>query len=81
MRKILQHARENSLGIYVEVGSSHIEALSVDPNKTGLFGSSLSLASRILLGDHPNHSFRFKASYHADPWRMLNEGEPLSRGE
>ena len=67
---------ENSSTIYVELGSSHIEVLSVDPNETGLFGSSLSLASRILLGDHPDHSFRFKASYHADPWRMLNEGEP-----
>ena len=80
MRKILQHARENSLGIYVDVGSSHIEVLSVDPNETGLFGSSLSLASRILIGDHPDHSFRFKASYHEDPWRMLREGEPYDYG-
>ena len=78
MRKILQHARENYLGIYVEVGSSHIEMLSVDPNETGLFGSSLSLASRILLGDHPETGFKFKASYREDPWRMMKEGEPYN---
>ena len=76
MRKILQHARENSLGIYVELGSSHIEVLSGDPNETGLFGSSLSLASRILLGDRPETGFRFKDSYRDDPYRMLNEGTP-----
>ena len=76
MRNTSHHVNENSSEIYVELGSSHIEVLSVDPNKTGLFGSSLSLASRILLGDRPDHSFRFKASYHEDPWRMLNEGEP-----
>ena len=62
--------------IYVNVGSSNIVPLSVDPNKTGLFGSSLSLASRILIGDHPDHVFRFKASYRDDPYRMLSEGEP-----
>ena len=67
---------ENSSTIYVNVGSSSIEPLSVDPNKTGLFGSSLSLASRILLGDHPETGFRFKASYRDDPYRMLNEGTP-----
>lgn len=78
MRKLLPYARENSLGIYVELGSSNIEVLSVDPNETGLFGSSLSLASRILLGDHPETGFRFKASYREDPWRMLNEGEPYN---
>ena len=76
MKNPSHHVNENSSTIYVELGSSHIEVLSVDPNETGLFGSSLSLASRILLGDHPDHSFRFKASYHEDPWRMLNEGEP-----
>ena len=76
MRNTSHTVNENSSEIYVELGSSHIEVLSVDPNKTGLFGSSLSLASRILLGDHPDHSFRFKASYHEDPSRMLNEGEP-----
>ena len=76
MRNTSHHVNENSSEIYVELGSSHIEVLSVDPNKTGLFGSSLSLASRILIGDHPDHSFRFKASFHEDPWRMLNEGEP-----
>ena len=76
MRNPSHPVNENSSTIYVNVGSSHIEVLSVDPNKTGLFGSSLSLASRILLGDRPDHSFRFKASYHEDPSRMLNEGEP-----
>ena len=76
MRNTSHHVNENSSEIYVKLSSSHIEVLSVDPNKTGLFGSSLSLASRILLGDRPDHSFRFKASYHEDPWRMLNEGEP-----
>ena len=76
MRNPSHHVNENSSTIYVNVGSSNIVPVSVDPNKTGLFGSSLSLASRILLGDHPDHSFRFKASYHEDPWRMLNEGEP-----
>ena len=76
MRNPSHHVNENSSEIYVELGSSHIEVLSVDPNKTGLFGSSLSLASRILLGDRPETGFRFKASYHEDPWRMLNEGEP-----
>lgn len=74
MRNPSHIVNENSSEIYVELGSSHIEVLSVDPNKTGLFGSSLSLASRILLGDHPDHSFRFKASYHEDPYRMINEG-------
>ena len=67
---------ENYSTIYVNVGSSNIEPLSVDPNKTGLFGSSLSLNSRILVGDHPDHGFRFKASYRDDPYRMLNEGTP-----
>ena len=62
--------------IYVNVGSSNIEPLSVDPNETGLFGSSLSLNSRILAGDRPDHGFRFKASYQEDPYRMLNEGTP-----
>lgn len=76
MRNPSHPVNENSSTIYVNVGSSNIEVLSVDPNKTGLFGSSLSLASRILLGDRPDHSFRFKDSYHEDPWRMLNEGEP-----
>ena len=76
MRNPSHHVNENSSTIYVNVGSSNIVPVSVDPNKTGLFGSSLSLASRILIGDHPDHSFRFKASYHEDPWRMLNEGEP-----
>ena len=76
MRKLLPYVRENSSEIYVELGSSHIEVLSVDPNETGLFGSSLSLASRILAGDHPDHGFRFKASYRDDPYRMLNEGTP-----
>ena len=76
MRNPSHLVNENSSTIYVNVGSSAIVPVSVDPNETGLFGSSLSLASRILLGDHPDHSFRFKASYHEDPWRMLNEGEP-----
>ena len=76
MRNTSHTVNENSSEIYVKLGSSHIEVLSVDPNKTGLFGSSLSLASRILLGDRPDHSFRFKAPYHEDPSRMLNEGEP-----
>ena len=78
MKKLLPYVRENSSEIYVELGSSHIEALSVDPSETGLFGSSLSLASRILLGDHPETGFRFKASYRDDPWRMMNEGEPYN---
>ena len=76
MRNPSHLVNENSSTIYVNVGSSNIVPVSVDPNETGLFGSSLSLNSRILAGDHPDHSFRFKASYHADPWRMLNEGEP-----
>ena len=76
MENLSHPVNENSSEIYVELGLSHIEVLSVDPNKTGLFGSSLSLASRILLGDRPETGFRFKASYHEDPWRMLNEGEP-----
>ena len=76
MENLSHPVNENSSEIYVELGSSNIEVLSVDPNKTGLFGSSLSLASRILLGDRPETGFRFKASYHEDPWRMLNEGEP-----
>lgn len=76
MRNPSHHVNENCSTIYVNVGSSSIEPLSVDPNETGLFGSSLSLASRILLGDHPDHGFRFKASYREDPYRMLSEGEP-----
>lgn len=76
MENLSHSVNENSSEIYVELGLSRIEVLSVDPNKTGLFGSSLSLASRILLRDHPDHSFRFKASYYEDPWRMLREGEP-----
>ena len=81
MRKLLPYVRKNSSEIYVELGSSHIEALSVDPNETGLFGSSLSLNSRILAGDHPDHGFRFKASYRDDPWRMLSESEPYNYGQ
>ena len=76
MENLSHPVNKNSSEIYVKVDSSHIEVLSVDPNKTGLFGRSLSLASRILLGDRPDHSFRFKAPYHEDPWRMLNAGEP-----
>lgn len=76
MKKLLPYVKENFSEIYVELGSSHIEVLSVDPNETGLFGSSLSLASRILLGDHPETGFRFKASYREDPWRMMNKCEP-----
>ena len=71
---------ENSSEIYVELGSSNIVPVSVDPNETGLFGSSLSLASRILLGDRPETGFRFKASYRDDPYRMLNEGTPYDYG-
>ena len=81
MRKLLPYVRGNSSEIYVELGSSHTEVLSVDPNETGLFGSSLSLASRILLGDHPETGFRFKASYRDAPWRMMNEGEPYDYGQ
>ena len=80
MRKLLPYVRKNSSEIYVELGSSSIVPVSVDPNKTGLFGSSLSLNSRILAGDHPDHGFRFKASYRDDPWRMMNEGEPYNYG-
>lgn len=80
MKNLSHPVNENSSEIYVKVDSSHIEVLSVDPNKTGLFGSSLSLASRILLGDHPENGFRFKASYHEDPYRMINEGEPFDYG-
>ena len=80
MRNLSHLVNENSSTIYVNVGLSNIEVLSVDPNETGLFGSSLSLASRILLGDRPETGFRFKASYHEDPWRMLNEGEPYDYG-
>ena len=76
MRNPSHLVNENCSVIYVNVGSSSIEPLSVDPNKTGLFGSSLSLNSRILVGDHPDHGFRFKASYREDPYRMLSEGEP-----
>ena len=76
MRNTSHHANENCSVIYVNVGSSSIEPLSVDPNETGLFGSSLSLNSRILVGDHPDHGFRFKASCREDPYRMLNEGTP-----
>ena len=76
MRNPSHHVNENCSTIYVNVGSSSIVPVSVDPNKTGLFGSSLSLNSRILLGDRPETGFRFKASYRDDPWRMLNGGEP-----
>ena len=76
MRNPSHPVNENSSTIYVNVGSSAIVPVLVDPNETGLFGSSLSMASRIMLGDHPETGFRFKASYHEDPWRMLNEGEP-----
>ena len=76
MRNPSHLVNENSSTIYVNVGSSNIVPVSVDPNETGLFGSSLSMASRIMLGDHPETGFRFKASYHEDPYRMLNEGEP-----
>ena len=78
MRNPSRLVNENSSTIYVNVGSSIIVQISVDPNETGLFGSSLSMASRIMLGDHPETGFRFKASYHEDPWRMLNEGEPYN---
>lgn len=80
MRNTSHHVNENSSMIYVNVGSSAIMPVSVDPNETGLFGSSLSMASRIMLGDHPETGFRFKASYLEDPWRMLNEGRPYDYG-
>lgn len=80
MKKLLPHVKRNSSTIYVELGSSIIEQVSVDPNETGLFGSSLSMVSRMRLGDHPDHGFRFKASYHDDPYRMLNEGTPYDYG-
>lgn len=80
MRNPSHLVNENCSTIYVNVGSSNIVPVSVDPNKTGLFGSSLSLASRIMLGDHPETGFRFKASYRDDPWRMMNEGEPYDYG-
>ena len=76
MRNTSHPVNENSSTIYVNVGSSNIVQVSVDPNETGLFGSSLSLVSRIMLGDRPETGFRFKASYHDDPYRMLSEGEP-----
>lgn len=76
MRNPSHPVNENSSTIYVNVGSSSIVPVSVDPNKTGLFGNSLSLNSRILAGDRPDHGFRFKASYRDDPYRMLNEGTP-----
>ena len=78
MRNPSHLVNENSSTIYVNVGSSAIVPVSVDPNETGLFGSSLSMASRIMLGDHPETGFRFKASYREDPWRMLREGEPYN---
>ena len=80
MRNPSHLVNENCSTIYVNVGSSNIVPLSVDPNETGLFGSSLSLASRMMLGDHPETGFRFKASYHEDPYRMLSEGEPYDYG-
>ena len=80
MRNPSHPVNENCSMIYVNVGSSNIVPVSVDPNETGLFGSSLSLASRIMLGDHPETGFRFKASYHEDPYRMLSEGEPYDYG-
>ena len=76
MRNPSHLVNEDCSTIYVNVGSSNIVPLSVDPNETGLFGSSLSLNSRILVGDPPDHGFRFKASYRDDPHRMLSEGEP-----
>ena len=76
MRNPSHLVNENSSTIYVNVGSSAIVPVSVDPNETGLFGSSLSLASRIMLGDHPETGFRFRVSYREDPWRILNGGEP-----
>ena len=76
MRNPSHLVNENSSTIYVNVGSSAIVPISVDPNETGLFGSSLSLASRIILGDHPETGFRFRVSYREDPWRILNGGEP-----
>ena len=80
MRNPSHLVNEDCSTIYVNVGSSNIVPLSVDPNETGLFGSSLSLASRIMLGDHPETGFRFKASYRDDPYRMLSEGEPYDYG-
>ena len=80
MRNPSHLVNENSSTIYVNVGSSAIVPVSVDPNKTGLFGSSLSLASRIMLGDRPETGFRFKASFHEDPYRMINEGTPYDYG-
>lgn len=80
MRNPSHPVNGNSSTVYVNVGSSAIVPVSVDPNETGLFGNSLSLVSRIMLGDHPETGFRFKASYRDDPYRMLNEGTPYDYG-
>ena len=80
MKNTSHPVKENSSTIYVNVGFSAIVPVSVDPNETGLFGSSLSLASRIMLGDRPETGFRFKASFHEDPYRMINEGTPYDYG-
>lgn len=80
MKNTSHPVKENSSTIYVNVGFSAIVPVSVDPNETGLFGSSLSLASRIMLGDRPETGFRFKESYHDDPYRMINEGTPYDYG-
>jgi len=70
------NANPNSELSFYKVGSSkHVPALE-PPNATGLFGRSLTRASRILLGDRPDHSFRFKTSFYEDYYRMLGEGYP-----
>ena len=57
-------------------GSSKLEAVSEPPNATGLFGRSLSLASRYMALDQRETGFRFKVSASEDRYRIMSEGEP-----
>lgn len=61
---------------YYRVGSSKLEVASELPNATGLFGRSMSMASRYMALDPRETGFRFKASVLDDPYRMLSDGEP-----
>lgn len=66
----------NSTRRFYRVGSSKHELASELPNATGLFGRSMSLASRYMALVPRETGFRFKALVSDDPYRMMSDGEP-----
>ena len=61
---------------FYRVGSSKLEVASELPSATGLFGRSLSTASRYMALVPRETGFRFKVSALEDRYRIMSEGEP-----